>query len=864
MREKRPRTFPPRPPGSRYVLTIPAIYLVAAGAWILFSDMAVTTLFPDPETAAFMQTFKGWFFVAATALLLCALLRRIAAEQQTYVAGLDAAKRELSAAGDRLASVIRSSPLAIFILDRQGRVSLWSPAAERIFGWSETEVLGRELPTVPASKRDEFEAILARAFSGEPIAGLEAARMRRDGSLAEISLGTALLTEDESGTSAILVMASDITETKGLTRERDLFFNHSMDLLCVTDFAGVLQQANPAWTHTLGYPPAELAGRPWIDFVHPDDVAATIAMHERLVEGSPVRNFEVRCRHRDSSFKWLSFNSHPIPEEQRIFSVARDISDRRLAEEELVKRRRFVETVLDSMPIGVGVRALDTGRRTFHNARYTEILGWPAQALVTIDAFFEHLFPDPEVRAVHAERIVSDIQSGDPARMFWKDVPITTEKGERRHITLASFPVPDQNVLVTTVQDTTFRKVAETTLAQAKKEAEQANQAKTQFLANMSHELRTPLNAIFGMAQLAQHENLSPEQAECWDITHQSAKRLLDIVDNLLELANLESGAVQLAVKEFDIRALVESLCRTHAVQARLKGLSFSCMVEDDVAQTLVGDPFRLRQILLNLLSNSIRFTAQGTIELRVSRYTATPGEPCRIFVDQGFTGECLLFQVIDTGIGIPKDKQSMIFDSFALAEEYLTKKYGGTGLGLSIAKQLAELLGGTVWVHSEPGQGSVFSVTAAFWLPAQQEDGVLEGMAAPSPSRPLRVLLVEDETSNRISAATMLRRHGHAVTEVENGQEALRALGREPFDVVLMDIQMPVMDGLTATRHIRGGEVPGGVKDIPVIALTAYALEADRERFLAAGMNDFVAKPFEIRALLDTVDRVVARKRLN
>ncbi len=837
---------------------------MAAGAWILFSDMAVTALSPDPETAASMQTFKGWFFVAATTLLLYLLLRRMAAGQQTYVAGLDAARRELIAAGDRLASVIRSSPLAIFILDRQGRVSLWSPAAEHIFGWSEAEVLGRELPTVPASKRDEFEAILVRAFSGEPIAGLEAARMRRDGSLAEISLGTALLTEDESGTSAILVMASDVTEAKGLARERDLFFNHSMDLLCVTDFAGVLQQANPAWTHTLGYPPGELAGRPWIDFVHPDDVAATIAMHERLVEGSPVRNFEVRCRSRDGSFKWLSFNSHPIPEEQRIFSVARDISDRRLAEEELIKRRRFVETVLDNMPIGVGVRTLDTGRRTFHNARYTEILGWPAQALVTTDGFFEHLFPDPAIRAFHAERMVSDIRSGDPARMFWKDVPIVTEKGERRHITLASFPVPDQNVLVTTVQDTTFRKVAETALAQAKKEAEQANQAKTQFLANMSHELRTPLNAIFGMTQLAQHENLSPEQTECWDITHQSAKRLLDIVDNLLELANLESGAVQLAVKEFDIRALVDSLCRTHSVQARLKGLAFSCTVEDDVAGTLVGDPFRLRQILLNLLSNSIRFTAQGNIELRVSRYKASPEGPCRIFVDQGFSGECLLFRVTDTGIGIPKDKQDMIFDSFALAEEYLTKKYGGTGLGLSIAKQLAELLGGTVWVQSEPGQGSVFSVTAAFWLPAHPEDGVLEGLAAPAPARPLRVLLVEDETSNRISAATMLRRHGHAVTEVENGQEALRALGREPFDVVLMDIQMPVMDGLTATRHIRGGEVPGGVKDIPVIALTAYALEADRERFLAAGMNDFVAKPFEIRALLDTMDRVVVRKRLN
>ncbi len=853
-----------REPGSRYVLTIPAIYLLAAGAWILFSDMAVTALFPDPGSAATMQTFKGWFFVTATTLLLALLLRRVAAGQRTSLAVLDAAKQELAAAGERLVSVIRASPLAIFILDREGRVTLWSPAAERLFGWSEAEVLGRALPTVPASKRAEFEAILSRAFSGETISGLEAARMRRDGSLAEISLSTAPLHDQQGRITTILVMASDVSATRDLARERDLFFNHSMDLLSVTNFAGILQQVNPAWTHTLGYPPEELSGRPWIEFVHPDDVAATIAMGERLVEGSSVRNFEVRCRRKDGSFTWLSFSSHPFPEEQRVFSVARDINDRRLAEEELLKRRRFVETVLSSLPIGVCVRTLDTGRATFHNPRYAEILGWPQEALITPEGSLERLFPDPDVRARHAKRMAADIQSGDPARMFWKDIPIVTGRGDHRYVTMASFPVPDQNVLVTTVQDTTFRKVAETTLAQATKEAEQANQAKTQFLANMSHELRTPLNAIFGMAQLAQHDTLSPEQAECWDITFQSAKRLLDIVDNLLELANLESGAVQLAVKEFDIRSLIDSLCRTHSVQARLKGLAFSCEVEDDVTGTLVGDPFRLRQILLNLLSNAIRFTAHGAIELRVSRYREPPEGPRRIFVEQGFPGECLLFRVSDTGIGIPKDKQAAIFDSFSLAEEYLTKRYGGTGLGLSIARQLAGLLGGTVWVHSEPGQGSVFSFTAAFWLPVSFGETILD-RAAPQPTpRPLRVLLVEDEESNRISAGTMLRRHGHAVTEVANGQEALRALGKDPYDVVLMDIQMPVMDGLTATRHIRGGEIPGGVKDIPVIALTAYAMEADRERFLAAGMNDLVAKPFEMQTLLSTMDRVMARKRLN
>ncbi|MEF3697246.1 PAS domain S-box protein [Desulfolutivibrio sp.] len=851
-------------PGNKYVLIIPVLYFMAAGAWILFSDMAVDVLFRDPQSISDMQTSKGWFFVVTTSLLLYALLRRMAAGQRAQVDSLFTARRELAAAGDRLASIINAAPLAIYLLDREGRVSLWNPAAERLFGWKEAEVMGRPLPTVPDNHKTEFLAILARAFSKAPPADLDVVRMRRDGSRLEVSLHAAPIDNGHGVITGVLFMASDVTAARELTRERDRLFNYSVDLLCVSDYAGVLQQVNPAWTRTLGFSRRELVGRPMVELVHPDDLSAFLAMGERLVEGAPVRNFEARYRKKDEAYAWLSFASHPLPEQQRIFSVARDISDRKLAEEELLKRRRFMETVLTSLPIGVSVRLLDTGLATFQNPRYSEILGWPPEALATLDGYFSSLFPDPRERTSLRERMLADVQSGDPGRMSWKDLPITTATGERRHVTIASFPVPGHNVLVATVLDTTFRTLAEMSMAEARKQAEQANQAKTQFLANMSHELRTPLNAIFGMSQLAQTTTLPPDQAECWDITFQSAKKLLSIVDNLIELANMESGAVQLTVKEFDIRSLVDSLCRTHEMQARLKNLDFTWRVADDIGNILVGDPFRLRQILVNLLVNAIRFTMRGGITLTVERYEAPPDGPRRVFVDQGFSGECLLFRIADTGIGIPEDKLASIFDSFSLAEDYLTKRYGGTGLGLSIAKQLTELLGGSVWVESTPGQGSVFSFTAAFWLPACR---VSFPGAEPLPedaADPLRVLLVEDDSSNRLSAATMLRHMGHAVTEAENGQEALRALASDPFDMVLMDIQMPVMDGLTATRHIRHGEIPGPVKNIPIVALTAYAMESDRERFLTAGMDDFLAKPFEMQALADTVGRVMARRKLN
>ncbi|MDQ7830326.1 MAG: PAS domain S-box protein [Desulfovibrionaceae bacterium] len=851
-------------PGSRYVLVIPAVYFLAAGAWILFSDMAVDALFHDPQAISSMQTFKGWFFVVATSLLLYALLRRVAAGQRASLEHLDAARRECAATGDKLASIVNAAPLALYILDREGRVSLWNPAAERLFGWRADEVMGRRPPTVPEEKQAEFTVVLDRAFAGSPLAGLDVRRQRRDGSGVDLSLHTAPLTSNTGEVTGVLFMAADVTSANRLARERDRLFNHSMDLLGVTDYAGVLVQVNPAWTRTLGYGEKELTGRQVVELVHPDDLTAFLAVGERLVEGSPVRNFEARYRKKDGAYAWLSFASIPLPDEQRIFSVGRDISERKQAEEELLKRRRFMETVLASLPIGVSVRFMDTGLATFQNPRYSEILGWPPEALSTLDGYFGSLFPDPAERTRIRDHMLADVQSGDPGRMFWKDLPITTATGERRHVTIASFPVPGHNVLVATVQDTTFRRLAEVSMAEARKQAEQANQAKTQFLANMSHELRTPLNAIFGMAQLAQTISLPPDQTECWDITMQSAKKLLSIVDNLIELANMESGAVQLAVKEFDLRELVDSLCRSHEVQARLKGLRFTWRVDDAVGAILVGDPFRLRQILVNLLANAIRFTTHGSIELSVSRHAPSPDGPQRVFVDKDFAGECLLFRMADTGIGIPGDKLDSIFDSFSLAEDYLTKKYGGTGLGLSIAKQLSELLGGSLWVESAPGKGSVFSFTAAFWLPACLIPQAAGAGAAVDPSSPLRVLLAEDDESNRLSAATMLRHMGHAVTEAVNGQEALRALAADPFDLVLMDIQMPVMDGLTATRHIRHGEIPGTVKNIPIVALTAYAMESDRDRFLAAGMDDFLAKPFEMQTLDDTVRRVAAKRRLN
>lgn len=418
---------------------------------------------------------------------------------------------------------------------------------------------------------------------------------------------------------------------------------------------------------------------------------------------------------------------------------------------------------------------------------------------------------------------------------------------------LSLYPVTDAagNVvsLASYSRDITALKETESQLIREKALAFSASQAKSQFLGNITHELRTPLNGIMGACQLALAD---PDQAgdpELWRIAEASSKRLLDTVNNLLELADIDAAAIEPTLHACNVKGLLANLTRSYAVRAKLKRIALSLECDPKIPDTLIGDLFRLRQILSNILDNALKCTQSGSIRLRVKRITTTR---------TGYSGQyvTLLFMVRDTGIGIPKVVQKRIFEDFELAEPYLTKRVSGAGLGLSIARHLVEMLGGMIWVKSEPGRGSNFYFTLPFAQPGFECRDAAASIAAGETFSPGRftVLLVEDESINRVTAARTLKRLGYKVLVAQNGQEALSVLAAHPADLILMDIQMPVMDGIECAHHIRNGEVPGQSKQVPIVALTAYASQKDRKRLLALGMNDYLAKPHTIEQLQEVL----------
>jgi PAS domain S-box-containing protein len=615
--------------------------------------------------------------------------------------------------------------------------------------------------------------------------------------------------------------------------ELDLYFTSSLDLLCIANSQGEFVRLNPQWEEVLGYPLEELIGRNFLELVHPDDREKTLGAISVLVQQEAVLNFENRYLCRDGSYRWIEWRSKP--QGDFIYAAARDITGRKQVEEELRRANIRLQSIIDVMPGSLCV--MDTGYRVI-NANKVKVQSFFGDTTGEMEIFGKKCFElfqnrDHPCPWCKMEEVLSTGNS-----VF----EVTHPADPREIVTGRAFqlylnPIKDEggNILGVVEYGLDI-----TELRSAKEQALAANQAKSEFLANMSHELRTPLNGIMGMLQLLGLTGLDAEQEDYALTGLQSCERLIGLLTDILDLSRIESGKMSIHSESLELARIFNHLRTLFFPASRQSGISFEFEIDPAIPPRLLGDAARLQQVLTNVVGNAFKFTHGGSVNLHATLLPPSTEGRCRV-----------LFSVADNGIGIPDDKLGDLFKPFSQVSQGYTRSYQGAGLGLSICKRLVELMGGSISVESQEGAGTTVYFTTTFDMAPPLEEDAHQPAVSPGRIRErLKILVVEDDHVSSVSVAMILRKFKTEPTRVEHGRQALAALGRETFDLVLMDVQMPVMDGVEATQAIRAGLAGERPRSIPIIALTAYAMNQDRERFLQAGMDDYLAKPVSMGEL--------------
>jgi len=601
----------------------------------------------------------------------------------------------------------------------------------------------------------------------------------------------------------------------------------------VLSLSGEIIHINPAGEALVELPADRVRGRSWPLLWPPESRGP---MQDAIAEAAAgkVGRFRGVCMSHTGNRLWLDTVVTPVRDGAgqvvNLLAVSRDISD-------AMESQAFLETLVRLLPNPILAKSARDGRYVLINAAAEEAFGLTGAEALGKDAY--QLFPHNEARGFAEED--AEVIASRTTRIS-EEEPITTRAGVR-YFTTKKFATYDGDQalhLVTLGEDVTERRDAGAALRGALAEAEQANRAKSEFLANMSHEIRTPLNGIVAGADMLARADLDPRAQELVQIIASSGATLERLLSDILDVARIEAGRIAIESTTFHLGDLVRTAAALAKLQADEKGVAVKVEVAGEVDRAFHGDPYRIRQVLLNLLSNAVKFTERGSVSVLAEAR------------DGG-----VRVTVRDTGIGFKPEMKEQLFGRFHQADGSITRRFGGTGLGMTISRELTALMGGGLDAEGREGEG------ASFWfdlplLPAEAEEEADETSCAEAPDRPLRVLLADDHPTNRKVIELMLEDLAEVVS-VENGAEALMALGTGVFDIVLMDMQMPVMDGLEATRRIRETQAMAGQAPTPLIMLTANALPEHVAASLAAGADRHLEKPVTLTGLIEAMNDVLA-----
>ena len=623
---------------------------------------------------------------------------------------------------------------------------------------------------------------------------------------------------------------------------------------------------NQRWIDYTGLSLHENLVQGWTSVVHPDDLALCLKRWQAAIATGQTFETEYRLRRAtDGSYRWHLGRAHPIRDGAtqaitRWIGTSTDIDEQKAlsetlkeANEKLTASTQRFALVIEQAPFPMQLLNAQ-GETIVVNTAWQALWGLSPEATDSLLKARVSAFDDPRLQSLNLVGLAKQALEGEKISSGEIFLEATPNLGTSRkrwleiHFTpirLASGKISEVAVLYNEITARKAAEAAQIDLAAA----ERATQAKSQFLANMSHEIRTPIHGVMGVASLLTETHLEPEQRELVGIVQASAKSLLTVVNDILDLSKAEAGKIALEAIPFDAVAIIRDVCHTLHFGFQKKGLELVMDLAPDTPKRVLGDPTRLRQVLINLITNAMKFSDNGSVVISL-RSEDIDARHCRLH-----------FAVTDSGIGISDEAQRGIFRSFSQVDASTTRRFGGTGLGLSICKHLVELMGGSIGVTSVAGEGSTFFFEVPFAV-ADSSASIRppDAIDAPAPAVAQQILVAEDNLVNQLIVVRMLEKLGHKVQCVSNGREALEALDKAPYDLVLMDCQMPEMDGLEATRAIRASQDPA-VAHIPVIAMTANAMAGDRELCLEAGMNDYLSKPVSMQEIAKTIGQLTLRK---